>query len=104
MFRVESYKNPTSSAGLSSVYFIFYLYFFLARRSKLRIDTRHAQKEQRDIANKNTRINRSSGNAVSWPAGLVVQSSIPAGGENLLKSKLGYIAHNLHYHPPIAMI
>ena len=39
--------------------------------------------------------NRSSGNSVSWPADLVVQGSIPTLGENLLKSKLVYIAHSL---------
>ena len=39
--------------------------------------------------------NRSSGNSVSWPADIVVKGSIPTLGENLLKSKLVYIAHSL---------
>ena len=86
-----------------SLFYYLFIYIFSGQTFKVEdkhtLSTSHAQEEQRDIANKNTRFNRSSGNAVNWPVDLVVQGSIPAGGENRLKSKLGYTAHSLSLPP-----
>ena len=92
------------TAFISLFYYLFiYIIFFLARRSKLRIDKRHApvmlRKSKEISQTKNNRFNSCSGNSVSRPADLVVQGSILAGGENLLKSKLGNIAHSLLLPP-----
>ena len=66
-----------SCARVLSVYFIYLFIFFSGQTFKVEdrytLCTSHAQEEQRDIANKNTRFDRSSGNSLNCPADLAVQ-------------------------------